>query len=152
MFLHTPFAQENPGKTNESTGCVRVREVTVSHLELNPFRTGDAPMAPAPDTTEPAFGDDLSFTRQTPRAGAGGTWVIGLVAGHRFQALVFPEDADNPAWEYADGRLAKLWVQRLADRTVVFHFDRGPDVPAQDAAARAVVEFLTAALAERVHG
>ena len=53
-------------------------------------------MVPAPDATEPAFGDDLSYTHQTPRAGVGGAWVIGLVAGHRFHALVFPEHAENP--------------------------------------------------------
>ncbi len=109
-------------------------------------------MSPAPDTTAPAFGDDLSFTRQTPHAGACGTRVIGLVAGHRFQALVFPEHADNPDFEIGDSRISKLWVQRLSDHTVVFNFDRGLDVPAPDAAARAVVEFLTGRLAEQVCG
>ena len=102
----------------------------------------------APDTI---FGDDLAFTGQTPRT-AGGTWVIGLVAGHRFQALVFPAHAENPAWELGASQISKLWVQRLADRTVVFNSDRGLDVPAQDDAARAVVEFLAAELAERVFG
>jgi hypothetical protein len=43
-------------------------------------------------------------------------------------------------------------VQRLSDGTVVFNFDRGLDVPAQDAQARAVVDFLTVELAERVFG
>ncbi len=93
-------------------------------------------MAPATDTTDPAFGDDLTFTRQTNREAVGGTWAIGLVAGHRFQALVFADHADDPSWELGDSRISKLWVQRVADRTVVFHFDRGFDVPAEDAAAR----------------
>ena len=105
-------------------------------------------MTSAPNT---AFGDDLAFVCQTPR-GAGGTWVIGLVAGHRFQALVFSDHAENPAWELGASRISKLWVQRLSDRTVVFHFDRGLDVPAPDAAARAVVEFLAEGLVERVFG
>lgn len=109
-------------------------------------------MAPATDATEPAFGDDLTFTRQTARDGVGGTWVIGLVAGHRFQALVFAGHADDPTWELGDSRISKLWVQRRADRAVVFHFDRGLDVPAQDVTARAVVDFLTAGLAEHVFG
>ena len=100
--------------------------------------------------TEPAFGDDLTFTRQAPRPTVGGTWVIGLVAGHRFQALVFEEHADDPAWELGASRISKLWVQRLADRTVVFNFDRGLDVPAQNELARAVVEFLAERLANRV--
>jgi hypothetical protein len=84
---------------------------------------------------EPAFGDDLTFTRQVLRSMVGGTWVIGLVAGHRFQALIFEERADDPAWELGASRISKLWVQRLADRAVVFNWDRGIDVPAQDARA-----------------
>jgi hypothetical protein len=99
--------------------------------------------------TESAFGDDLTFTRQAPRA-VGGVWVVGLVAGHRVQALVFPEHADSPDYELGASRISKLWVQRLADRAVVFNWDRGPDVPARDAVARAVVRFLTAELADRV--
>lgn len=51
-------------------------------------------MASATRTTEPAFGDDLAFTLR-PRASCGGTWAVGLVAGHRFEALVFPDHADN---------------------------------------------------------
>lgn len=101
--------------------------------------------------TEPAFGDDLTFTCQPPRT-VGGVWVIGLVAGHRFQALVFESHAENPAWELGASRISKLWVQRRADRTVVFNWDRGSDVPAQDPQARAVVRFLTAELAQRVFG
>jgi hypothetical protein len=102
--------------------------------------------------TQPAFGDDLTFTRQPRHTGAGGTWVIGLLAGHRFQALIFPAHAENAEYELGASRISKLWVQRLADGVVVFNFDRGLDVPAQDAAARAVVDFLTAELAERVFG
>ncbi len=109
-------------------------------------------MSSATTTTDPAFGADLTFTRQGPRFGVGGVWVIGLVAGHRFQALVFPEHAENSVWELGASRISKLWVQRLSDRTVVFNWDRGPDVPAQDAPARAVVRFLTAELADRVFG
>ena len=108
-------------------------------------------MAPATDTTDPAFGDDLTFTNLNPRS-AGGTWVIGLVAGHRFQALVFPEHAENPDYELADSQLSKLWVQRLCDGAVVFNWDRGADVPAADAVAARVVDFLAAGLAEHVFG
>ena len=101
-------------------------------------------------TTGPAFGDDLTFTRQTPRDTGGGTWVIGLLAGHRFHALVFPEHAESADYELGASRISKLWVQRQADRAVVFNWDRGPDVPAHDPTARAVVRFLTAELADRV--
>jgi hypothetical protein len=108
-------------------------------------------MAPTTDRSDPAFGDDLSFRALNPRA-AGGAWVIGLVAGHRFEALVFPDHADNPAWEIRDSRISKLWVQRLCDGRVVFHWDRGADVAAADAATRAVVDFLAAGLADHVFG
>jgi hypothetical protein len=100
---------------------------------------------------QPEFGDDLAFTTR-PRESCGGTWAIGLVAGHRFQALVFPEHAESPDYELGDSRISKLWVQRLADGAVVFNFDRGLDLPAQDADAARVVEFLAATLAGRVHG
>jgi hypothetical protein len=95
------------------------------------------------------FGDDLTFTVQDPRA-AGGTWVIGLGAGHRFQALVFPEHAENPDYELAESRISKLWVQRAADEKVVFNWDRGADLPAANTAAQAVVDFLTEGLADHV--
>jgi hypothetical protein len=119
---------------------------------LNDPSAPEIQMAPTTDATDPAFGDDLIFTRQTAREGVGGTWVIGLVAGHRFQALVFAGHAEDPSWELGDSRISKLWVQRLADRAVVFNFDRGLDVPARDATAGAVVDFLTAGLAEHVFG
>jgi hypothetical protein len=103
-------------------------------------------MAPATDLD---FGDDLTFTTQTPRS-EGATWVIGLVAGHRFQALVFPASAENPDYELGDSRISKLWVQCVSNGRVVFNFDRGADVPAADAAASAVVDFLAAGLADHV--
>jgi hypothetical protein len=118
-----------------------------SNPDPHPEETNMA--APASDTT-PAFGADLAFTRQPGRPGVGGTWVVGLLAGHRFQALVFPDHADDPTYELGASRMSKLWVQRLADRAVVFNFDRGLDIPAQGPAARAVVAFLAAHLTDRV--
>jgi hypothetical protein len=96
------------------------------------------------------LGDDLRITKTTRRASGGGTWVCGTIAGHRFDALVFPEHADNPEWEIGDNRISKLWVQRLADRRTVFNWDRGADVPAADPVATAIVDFLCAGLAEHV--
>lgn len=108
-------------------------------------------MNPANPTPGLTFGDDLTFRTTDPRP-AGGTWVIGLVAGHRFQALVFPAHAENPDYELGDSRISKLWVQRVCDGRVVFNWDRGPDVPAEDHTARAVVDFLAAGLADHVFG
>ena len=96
-----------------------------------------------------AFGDDLTFRLLHRSGGVGGAWVIGLLAGHRFQALVFPEHAENPEYELGLSRISKLWVQRVSDG-VVFNFDRGLDLSARDARAQEVVDFLTAELARRV--
>jgi hypothetical protein len=97
------------------------------------------------------LGDDLHITKISRRASGTGTWVCGTIAGHRFDALVFPEHADNPDWEIGDSRISKLWVQRLADRRQVFNWDRGADVPAADAAAGAIVDFLCAGLADYIY-
>ena len=97
-----------------------------------------------------AFGDDLTFRLQHRNGGVGGTWVIGLVAGHRFQALVFPDHAEHPDYELGLSRISKLWVQQVADGVVVFNFDRGLNLPARDAQTQAVVDLLTTELAQRV--
>jgi hypothetical protein len=102
-------------------------------------------------TADFPVGDDLHITKVTRRAGGGGTWVCGRLAGHRFDALVFPEHAENREWELGDSRISKLWVQRLADRREVFNWDRGADVPAVDATAQAIVDFLAAGLADHIH-
>jgi hypothetical protein len=94
--------------------------------------------------------DDLTFTKIERRTSAGGAWAVGTVAGHRFDALVFPEHAENPDYEIGDSRISKLWLKRLANDRTVFNWDRGMDVPAADRAAKAVVDFLCAGLAEAV--
>ena len=94
------------------------------------------------------LGDDLTITKTTPRASGGGTWVCGTLHGHRFDALVFAEHAENAEWELGDSRISKLWVQRLTDKTTVFNWDRGQDVPVANELAQAIVDFLAAGLAD----
>ena len=94
------------------------------------------------------LGDDLEITKVTRRASGGGTWVCGTLHGHRFDALVFPEHADNPDWEIEQSRISKLFVQRLADKRTVFNWDRGADVPAADEIAAMIVDFLVAGIAD----
>jgi hypothetical protein len=103
------------------------------------------------DPFEFDLGDDLEITKTTRRASGGGTWVSGRLAGHRFDALVFPEHAENAEWELGDSRISKLWVQRLADKQTVFNWDRGMDVAATTDIARAIVDFLAAGLADHVY-
>ncbi len=97
------------------------------------------------------IGDDLRITKTTRRASGGGTWVSGTIAGHRFDALVFPEHAECPEYELGDSRISKLWVQRMADKTTVVNFDRGWDhMPANPTAAK-IVDFLAAGLADLIY-
>ena len=98
------------------------------------------------------LGDDLVITKTTRQAAGNGTWVIGTIAGHRFNALVFRSHADNADWELDDSRISKLWIERIADHRVVFNWDRGPDRPAEDETVSAMVDFLAAGLAEHIFG
>lgn len=97
------------------------------------------------------IGDDLRITKTTRRASGAGTWVIGTIAGHKFNALVFPEHADSPDFELGDSRISKLWVQRLDDKFTVANFDRGWDTHPTTKVARTIVDFLAAGLAEHTY-
>ena len=96
-------------------------------------------------------GNDLRITHLTRRPAAGGTWVGGRIAGHRFEALVFPGHADHAEWELGQSRISKLWVRR-EHGSVVYEWDWGPVIAPADARAAAVVDFLAAGLAEHVLG
>lgn len=104
-----------------------------------------------PDTNDIEIGVDLEITDATPRTSAPGTWVCGYLNGHRFNALVFPEHADNPEWEIGTSRISKLYVWRLAEKRTVFNWDRGMDIEAVDATAQAIVDFLCAGLADATY-
>lgn len=98
-------------------------------------------------------GDDLVIGKRTRGCAGAGTWVFGTVAGHAFEALVFPEHAAVKEYELqGDSRISKLWLKRVADNRVVFAWDRGPGTAAADAEAEAVVAFLCAGMAEHVYG
>jgi len=96
-------------------------------------------------------GHDLEMTKTTRRASGAGTWVSGTLSGHSFEALVFPEHADNPEWEIGKSRISKLWIQRLADKREVFNWDRGADVPATDDLTRTIIDFLAGGLADHIY-
>lgn len=97
------------------------------------------------------LGHDLRITKTTRRASGGGTWVSGTIARYRFDALVFPDHAENSDWELNDSRISKLWLQRLADKHTVFNWDRGLDIPAATPEVQAVIDFLCAGLAEQTY-
>jgi hypothetical protein len=97
------------------------------------------------------IGDDLRIIKTTRRAAGAGTWVIGTIAGHRFDTLVFPEHADCPDYELDDSRISKIWLQRLSDKATVVNFDRGWDIRPTTKEAQAIVDFLAAGLAEHIY-
>ncbi len=95
--------------------------------------------------------DTLKITKVERRTGAGGAWVQGTIGEHRFDALVFPEHAEQPDYELDDSRISKLWVQRISDRATVTNFDRGWDVRPTTPIAGQIVDLLAAGLAETVY-
>ena len=97
------------------------------------------------------LGHDLDITKTTRRAAGAGTWVSGTLMGHCFEALVFPEHAENPDYEIGDSRISKLWIRRSADKREVFNWDRGADIEAADDTTRQIVSFLAEGLADFVY-
>ena len=103
--------------------------------------------------TNDDLGDSLKITKTNGRAmSAEGTWVSGTIAGHTFQVLVFEDHAENAECELGTSRISKLWLRRQADRQVVANFDRGWDLQPTTDAAREIVDFLAAGIAEHTFG
>jgi len=95
--------------------------------------------------------ETFKMTKVQRRTIAGGAWVKGTIGGHRFDALVFSEHAEQPDYELEDSRISKLWVQRISDRATVANFDRGWDVRPRTPVAGQIVDLLAAGLAETVY-
>ena len=102
--------------------------------------------------THDELGDDLKITKVTRRAAGSGTWVLGTIDGHRFEALVFPEHAEQAVFELDDSRISKIWIAQLSNGATVCNFDRGWDVRPTTAKAQQILDFLTAGLAEHTYG
>ena len=106
------------------------------------------------DASNPsAMLETLKLYRVTHRGyGSGGAWVQGQIAGHAFEALVFPAHAENESYELGDSRISKLWLQEGSSGRVVANFDRGWDVEPTTRTAKQIVDLLAAGLAETVFG
>jgi hypothetical protein len=81
----------------------------------------------------------------------GGVWVFGCVDGYRFEALVFGGHSINDGDELGKSGIAKLCVQRVRGREIVFNFDRGLDSPAADSEVQQVVDFLSGGLSAAIY-
>ena len=84
------------------------------------------------------------------RTGLGTGWVEGTVGPYRFQALVFPEHADNEDWELGRSKISKLWIGYSGQ--TVFNWDRGLDHPAELIQEHQAVNTLKDNLARMVFG
>ena len=103
-------------------------------------------------STTDDLGDDLNITKTDSSRQMGGTWVTGTIAGHSFQVLVFEDHAESEEYELGTSRISKLWLRRQADREVVANFDRGWDLEPTTDAAREIIGFLAAGIAEHTFG
>ena len=102
------------------------------------------------DHDEIDIGDDLLITKIEHRTCATGAWVTGTLHGHRFEALVFPEHAENTEYEIPESKISKLWLRRETDKKVVYNWDRGLDLKPATPLANDIVDFLCAGLADHV--
>ncbi|MEW6198065.1 MAG: hypothetical protein AB1601_05295 [Planctomycetota bacterium] len=103
-----------------------------------------------PDASE--ILETLRITKVQRRTSCGGSWVVGTIAGHRFDALVFPEHAEHPDFELAGSRISKLWLKHIEMQTTAANFDRGWDIRPTTPTAAAIVDVLVAGLTEHVFG
>jgi hypothetical protein len=103
-----------------------------------------------PDTMdEGEMLDTLKILKRTGRL-VGGVWVTGTMAGHRFDALVFPQHAEVESYELGKSKISKLWVKNTATGETVVNFDRGWDIEPTTLAARKIVDLLCAGLADTI--
>jgi hypothetical protein len=91
----------------------------------------------------------LKITKVSPRTSVPGSWVDGTIGGHRFQALVFPEPASDPAFEIEGSTIGKLWLADPRGK-VVADFDRGWNIEPATETAKRITDLLAAGLAETV--
>lgn len=97
--------------------------------------------------------DTLAITKiDRQGCSGGGSWVSGRIAGHRFEALVFPEHAERESYELNRSRISKLWLKDMTSGQTVANFERGWDVRPTTDNARQIVDLLAAGLAETVFG
>ncbi|MBX3377504.1 MAG: hypothetical protein KF678_10940 [Phycisphaeraceae bacterium] len=104
-----------------------------------------------PNMTNDDLLDSLVITKVKARTRAPGSWVDGTIGGDRFQALVFPEPASDPAFEIEGSNISKFWLADDEGR-VVADFDRGWNLTPATEIAKRLTDLLAAGLAETLYG
>ncbi len=103
-------------------------------------------------TNEHDFDFDLVITKTSRKAAGAGTWVSGTInEGFRFDALVFPEHADEADYEIGQSKISKLWVRGIKGNATLYGWDRGLDRPAATPEVQAMVDFLCDGLADATY-
>jgi hypothetical protein len=107
--------------------------------------------APVVSTDPAAIIASLHITKRDGRP-TGGTWVSGTIAGHNFEALVFPQHAESESYELANSRISKLHLSHQITKRTAAAFDRGWDIAPTTDMAKAIVDVLASGLAETTFG
>lgn len=132
------------------------RDFEAEQAAMESLRAELARLNTATDADTDGEDDLLSTLRITRNAGrrsaggGGGRWVGGTIAGHSFEALVFPEHAECESYELDKSRISKLWLREKRTRTTVANFDRGWDIRPTTPLAARLVDLLAAGLAETI--
>ena len=88
------------------------------------------------------------ITKDGPDRPCGGRWVLGTIARHKFEALIFPEHAVYESYELDRSRISKLCIRQIWDRKIVANFDRGWDLRPTTPEAEIILDALIEGLAE----
>ncbi|HLP85625.1 MAG TPA: hypothetical protein VK157_14845 [Phycisphaerales bacterium] len=107
--------------------------------------------APVMSTDPAAIIASMHISKRDGRP-TGGNWVSGTIAGHNFEALVFPQHAETESNELGKSRISKLHVKHEITKRTAASFDRGWDVMPTSSMAEAIVDVLASGLAETVFG
>lgn len=131
-------------------------DVSVASIRAIIDMAFDAGLAAANTTpAQPTEPEEMLATlkiNKTSGRKTGGVWVEGTIAGHSFEALVFPEHATDEAYELGTSRISKYFLQENFTHVAVAAFDRGWEVQPTTDAAKKITDLLAAGLAETVFG
>ena len=79
---------------------------------------------------------EFEIYRTEPPNPIGRCWASGTVLGYRFNALVFPDHADQSSYELGRSRISKLEIMRPEGFRRLVNFDRGWDIRPDSEVAR----------------